>query len=314
MVFRARPNGSPLTPGPVSLGRGSNQACSGDDPRLTDARESIYVDGVLVGKRRNVNFVAGTNVTLAGTDVSDTDTVDVTINSTGGGGSGIRVDYESVNVATAVTKLNFIDAGNVQMTLASPASGEVNITVASYDTPPIEAIAGVTPAANKLAYFDSGTTAVTTDLTAFARTLLDDADAATARATLGIVGGGAQGVTTIDFGAFPGASDTSLAITGQTGIDSASVVTAWLQPADTDDHTADEHRVETLSVMAGNVVDGVGFTIYAQNTSQISEPLMRAGVGRFRSAATTVYGYPGHSVGGKGTRIYGKWTVAWKWS
>lgn len=125
---------------------------------------------------------------------------------------------------------------------------------------------------------------------------------------------GAQGLTTIDFGSFPGSSDTSLAITGQTGIDSASVVTAWLQPADTDDHTADEHRIETISVMAGNVIAGTGFTIYAQNTSQRNEPLGRAGVDRFRSTAATVYGYAAESIGGVGTRIYGKWTVAWKWS
>ena len=314
MTRRVVPDGDPTVPAPRSLGRRPGQACSGNDTRLSDARETVQIGGTAVGKRRNINLIQGSNVTLTGADDPDNDKVDITIASTGGGGSGIRVDYESVNVATAVTKLNFIDAGNIQMTVASPTSGEVNVTVAHYDTPPIEAIAGVTPAANKLAYFDSGTTAVTTDLTAFARTLLDDADAATARATLGIVGGGAQGVTTIDFGAFPGASDTSLAITGQAGIDSGSVVTAWLQPTDTDDHTADEHRVETISVMAGNVVNGVGFTIYAQNTSQINEPLTLAGVDTHRPAATTVYGYPGRSIGGRGTRIYGKWTVAWKWS
>jgi hypothetical protein len=125
---------------------------------------------------------------------------------------------------------------------------------------------------------------------------------------------GAQAVTTIDFGAFPGKSDASLDITGQTGIDSASVVTAWLQPADTDDHTADEHRLETISVMAGNVIPGVGFTIYATNNSQRNEPLTKPAIDRFRSAATTVYGYAGESVGGRGTLIYGKWSVAWKWS
>jgi hypothetical protein len=48
------------------------------------------------------------------------------------------------------------------------------------------AIAQLTPAADKGVYFTSGTAAALFDLSAFARTLLDDADAATMRATLGI--------------------------------------------------------------------------------------------------------------------------------
>lgn len=48
------------------------------------------------------------------------------------------------------------------------------------------AIAGLAPAADKFAYFTSGTAAALADLTSFARTLLDDADAATMRATLSV--------------------------------------------------------------------------------------------------------------------------------
>jgi hypothetical protein len=70
---------------------------------------------------------------------------------------------------------------------------------------------------------------------------------------------------------------------------------------DSADHLADEHRVETLSVFAGNIVPGVGFTIYAQNTSQLNEPLSPLN--------RAVYG----SQGGQGTRIYGQWTVDWVW-
>ena len=127
-------------------------------------------------------------------------------------------------------------------------------------------------------------------------------------------GGGNSGVTTIDFGAFPGGSDATVTVTGQTGIVAGSVVQAWLVAQATADHTADEHRVETISVTCGNIVANTSFDIYAQNTSQLTEPLAVAGVSTFRSAAATLYGYAGSSVGGQGTRIYGQWTVHWRWS
>jgi hypothetical protein len=127
-------------------------------------------------------------------------------------------------------------------------------------------------------------------------------------------GGGNSGVTTIDFGAFPGGSDATVTVTGQTGIVSGSVVQAWLVAQSTVDHTADEHRVETISVTCGNIVANTSFDIYATNTSQLNEPETDAGVSRSRSAAATVYGYAGKSIGGLGTRIYGTWTVHWRWN
>lgn len=73
-----------------------------------------------------------------------------------------------------------------------------------------------------------------------------------------------QGTTTIDFGSFPGQSNIALVITGQSGIGSGALVDAWLMPADTADHTVDEHVIDGPVVMAGAVVAGTGFTIYAQ--------------------------------------------------
>ncbi len=125
---------------------------------------------------------------------------------------------------------------------------------------------------------------------------------------------GATGKTTIDFGAFPGKSDASVAVTGQAAITANSLIEAWIRPEATIDHTADEHLVETLKVIAGNIVAGTGFTIYGFNTSQLNEPLEQLATGRFRQVAAPVHGYNAPSRGGGGTRIYGQWTVAWAWN
>lgn len=111
---------------------------------------------------------------------------------------------------------------------------------------------------------------------------------------------GAQGTATLDFGAFPGMSDTVVQV-AQTSIGASSAVEAWIVPADTADHKADEHLVETLKVIAGNVAAGVGFTIYGVNISQTNEPIATGGIGL-------------NSNTGKGTRLYGTWNVGWVWN
>ena len=112
-----------------------------------------------------------------------------------------------------------------------------------------------------------------------------------------------SGTAVVNFGAFPGTSDTTATITGQATILAASLVEAWVIPTPTADHTNDEHWCETIRVMAGNVSAGVGFTVYAWNTSQLNEPLQTPG---FRDVAP--------SIGGTGTRIYGQFTIGWVWS
>lgn len=93
-----------------------------------------------------------------------------------------------------------------------------------------------------------------------------------------------ENYTTLDFGAFPGASDASVTITGLTDIDANSVPEAWIVPIATDDHTADEHLADPPAVYAGLVVAGTGFTIYGVNQNFGDQ------------------------------RTYGKWTVGYRWN
>jgi len=132
---------------------------------------------------------------------------------------------------------------------------------------------------------------------------------------------GAQGTADLDFGAFPGASDASVAVTGQAGIVSGSLVEAWIRPVATADHTADEHMVETLKIFAGDIVAGTGFTIRGFNTSQLNEPVVtKPHEGSMQSSGTTVVykiappGVGPSQSGGIGTRIYGVWKIGWVWN
>ena len=141
------------------------------------------------------------------------------------------------------------------------------------------------------------------------------------RGATGSGGGSANsGAVTLDFGAFPGASDASVTVTGQASILAASNVQAWIFPAATTDHTADEHIAETLQVFAGNIVAGTGFTVYGMNASQLNEPVSapekNASVVSGGTAIAVKYAQPGAVAygGGQGTRIFGKWNIGWSWS
>jgi hypothetical protein len=109
---------------------------------------------------------------------------------------------------------------------------------------------------------------------------------------------GAQGTATLNFGAFPGSQEAKVVITGQTGILAGSLVSAWVLPAATADHSIDEHLVDPIRVIAGNVVAGSGFTIYGY-----------PGDIQTFGQKTLAGGLPDQQAD-----IYGTVSVAWVWN
>lgn len=80
------------------------------------------------------------------------------------------------------------------------------------------------------------------------------------------------GTATIDFGAFPGSNEASIAVTGQTSITATSKAESWIMGDDTtSDHTASDHRYFALlaGLTCGTPSAGVGFTIYARSTEKL---------------------------------------------
>lgn len=135
-------------------------------------------------------------------------------------------------------------------------------------------------------------------------------------------GSGANvGSTTVDFGAFPGAHEAAVAVTGQTGIISGSIVQAWLMPSATADHSADEHaaEMENIVVWVSDIVAGTGFTVNARYAPRVREGLSFPGGARQAANATAKLNQFQQptivpSVGGTAPRVHGQWTVAWSWA
>lgn len=79
------------------------------------------------------------------------------------------------------------------------------------------------------------------------------------------------GSAVVDFGAFPGATEASVAITGQAAIIATSLVEAWVsanQTSPASDHNSDDIVIDPVTCYAGDIVPGTGFTIYLGTTDQ----------------------------------------------
>jgi hypothetical protein len=109
------------------------------------------------------------------------------------GRTGVVVSQAGDYTASEITN---VPSGNLSAANVQAALNELQADIDGRQPLDAEltALAGLVSSANKLAYYTGSGTAALTDLTAFARNLLDDADAATARATLGLtIGTNVQG-------------------------------------------------------------------------------------------------------------------------
>lgn len=113
----------------------------------------------------------------------------------------------------------------------------------------------------------------------------------------------AQGVTTINFGAFPGATDASVVIPTAT-IGATSQVEAYLYPLQTADHSPDEHIAEMIDIWAdpSTIVPGVSFTARGKVRDN-------PGTGQHYDAKQ-----PATYNQKDGCRLYGLYGLAWAWS
>lgn len=97
---------------------------------------------------------------------------------------------------TAIAALSTTSFGRALLALADASAGRTALGLGTAATQAssafqsadaeLSAIAGLTSAANKLPYFTGSGTAAVTDLSAFGRALIDDADATTARGSLNV--------------------------------------------------------------------------------------------------------------------------------
>ena len=235
-------------------------------PYFTGSGTASVTDLSAFGRTLIDDADAATARTTLGVDAAGTDnSTDVTL----AGSydyltlSGQQITLGQIDLTTDVTGTLPLANGGVGSTTAAGARTNLGLVIGTdvqaYDGE-LAALASVTSAANKLPYFTGSGTAAVTDLSAFGRSLIDDADAATARSTLNVDVAGTDNSTDVTL-----AGQSYLSLSGQqitaSQINLASHVTGSLPNANLANSTI------TVSDGSNSTATALGGTITFSGTS-----------------------------------------------
>jgi hypothetical protein len=119
---------------------------------------------------------AGTGITVGADDVALTGQA-LALHNLATNGFFVRTGTATVSARSVATSGNGISVSNGDGVAANPT---FSLSAA------LDSVGGLTPAADRIAYYTGASTAALATLTSFGRSLIDDADAAAGRTTLGL--------------------------------------------------------------------------------------------------------------------------------
>lgn len=319
---------------------------NGDITIASNGTATLQPNSIALGTDTTGNYVAslvaGSGITLTNNSGEGaTPTVAVTSNTyqpldteltalSGVTSAADTVPYFTGLGTASTTSLTSFGRSLIDDTDASAARSTLGLVIGTNvqaQDAELSAIAGLTSAANKLPYFTGSQTAATTDLTAFGRSLIDDADASTARTTLGLVIGTNVQAYDADLEALAGltsaadklpyftgsntAATTDLTSTARSLLDDASTsaMRTTLGVGSTDNPsfagvTADAIQVgitaaNEIDTTSGNlIIDSAGGTVTVDDNLVVSGNLTINGTTTTVNSTTTTVDDPIFTIGG----------------